>query len=484
MSSTHWEKALIGTVIYDQKSWVEVMDLGAQDYASQQHKIIWPLIMDLASRDALTERTLIEALRSVNQLDSLGSETSRGEDYVHELVSLADLAGLQEFATQVREANAKRRIEQVGIRLTLEARNGKPSGEIVEEHIKEILSIKRKGRREPKPIGHDIQSQKKRIEKARKGEITEAWVSNIEAFKKIMPGLNDVDFAVYVAMTGSGKSSLLRYEALQTALRGQRVCLLTYENTIDECQSWSVSCLTGVDHLKILHPKMLSNKEAELVNEGYDQIEKLPWIIEEMHGDPLVTITAIVRRELLKGGLDLIMIDGMYLMGGNRDNAYQVISENSQGLRSLAQEIHVPIVATTQFNRGVKEKREPEPEDLLYAGENPARIVVAMTKKTLTPQQAALFPENLDEDGRVILGKNMKAVAVQGNVLKQTNGPIGTTDDIKWLKHLNRFETLTKDWENRQPEPRVARAAKNIRKTYPSVRATTFNPKPKPGSSS
>jgi replicative DNA helicase len=203
-----------------------------------------------------------------------------------------------------------------------------------------------------------------------------------------------------------------------------------------------------------------------------------------MHGDPLVTITAIVRRELLKGGLDLIMIDGMYLMGGSRDNAYQVISENSQGLRSLAQEIHVPIVATTQFNRGVKEKREPEPEDLLYAGENPARIVVAMTKKTLTPQQAALFPENLDEDGRVILGKNMKAVAVQGNVLKQTNGPIGTTDDIKWLKHLNRFETLTKDWENRQPEPRVARAAKNIRKTYPSVRATTFNPKPKPGSSS
>jgi replicative DNA helicase len=476
-----FEKALIGTVLSDQKSFAEVLDIAPQDFEIRQHQVIWKHVMDLAPRGTLSHRSIAEALRATGDLDSLGGEKTRGEEYISELEDKADLTGLKEFSQRVREASAKRRLEKMGILLTQAARNGKTSDEIIEEHVQEVLQVKTTGYRKPKLIGNSIERARERIRKARAGELPEPLAPNITALKKLIPGYNDVDFAIYAATPGSGKSSLFRSEGHDYARQGKRILMFTYENTVDECQTWTIAKITGINHTKILFPKMLSEKENELVEKAWDELKTYHWLIEEMHGDPLATLAAIARRELLKEPLDIIMIDGMYLMGGPSQSKYEIISDNTQNLRSLAQEFHVPIIATTQFNRGVMAKKEPSQEDLLYAGENPARIIVSLTKRDISRDQAAKFKENW-EDGRLMIGKNMNAVVIQGHILKQTNGKIGATDDIKWVKFNNRFETLVYEWDQDERREAVRAEAEKVVNTYPSnspIRKR-FNPKPKP----
>lgn len=478
MNAVGFEKALIGTVLTDQKSFAEVLDIRPQDLEVQQHQEIWKHIMDLAPRGTLSHRSITEAMRVTGNLDSLGGEKTRGEEYLGELETLADVTGLTEFARQVREASAKRRLERMGILLAQSARNGKTAQEIVEGHIQSVLEIKTAGYRKPLLIGSNVEEAREHIHKVRTGELPDPLAPNIAAFKALIPGYNSVDFAIFAATPGSGKSSLFRSEGHDYAEAGKRVLMFTYENTVDECQTWTVAKITGINHTKILFPKLLSEKEAEIVDKAWDKLKDYQWLIEEMHGDPLVTLAATARRELLRGPLDLIMIDGMYLMGGNSDSKYQIISDNTQGLRSLAQEFHVPIIATTQFNRGVNHKNEPDQDDLLYAGENPARIIVSIVARKITADDAAKFRENW-VDNRLQLGKNMNAIIVQGYVLKHTNGKIGNTDDIKWTKYNNRFETLVYDWDKKEKKQAVKEEAKRIAKTYPTRRR--FTPKPKPG---
>jgi hypothetical protein len=97
-------------------------------------------------------------------------------------------------------------------------------------------------------------------------------------------------------------------------------------------------------------------------------------------------------------------------------------------------------------------------QDIMYAGEQPARIILSLKQKDMTPGEVGVFKENW-EDGKVKLTKNLTAVVVNGHVIKHTNGQIGKTLDIKWNKSNQRFETLEEDWApaKERPDPDAER---------------------------
>jgi replicative DNA helicase len=421
--SLGWEQALLGTVLADPQAMVEVADLGAQDFGSPNHQIIMKHIHELAARDGLSKVSLIELLKATGELDRLGDSDSRGEQYIVKLLLKADSSGIAEFGHQVREASAKRRLQIIAKDLAVEAQNGKASADIVDQVMSQLMKM-RIGDRSAKPISYGVAEQKQRIIDARDGKLPDPIAPYLGALKEIIPGYFPADFAIFAARPGSGKSSLLRYESLEYALGGKRVLLLTNENTFEECQVWANAQISGVAATKIFMPKRLSEKEAERVQDAWDKLENLPWYVEELSGAPLSVLSNLVRKTILQREIEIVMVDGAYLMGGRGDSTYEIISRNMQGLRTLAQEIHRPIIATTQFNRGVANKKEAEMDDLLYAGENPARIIVEIRNKELSPAQLGMFPENL-KDGKLIIGKRTPAGVITANVIKQTNGEIG-----------------------------------------------------------
>ena len=463
MDVTNWERVLLGTVINDQTAYYEVNDLSTQDFGSEMHSKIWQITSDLAEKEALSQRSLIEGLRDINQLGSVGIEDAQGEVYISYLSTLGDITSFGEASRLVSEASDKRRLEAIAVRLAVDARNGKSSEEIMDDHLSDLLKVRRSRRREPHLINYQKDDLKEETRAKRAGEIMPVWEFPIDAVSDMIPGLLDVDFVLLVAPTGSGKSSFMRNIAWTTAKNGKRILTFTYENTDDERKTWAVAQETGINHKHVIFPQLATKAEYETIQEAWEYLDNVPWKVIEMHGDPINTIRGIVRTEIMKGEVDLIQIDGAYLMGGKGDSAYDLISSNMQGLRSLAQELHIPIMASTQFNRGVRNKTEPEADDILYAGDKPARVILSLIQQEMTPAQAKAFPENW-ENGKPKLGKNLTAVVVNGHVIKQTNGEIGKTADMKWNKSCQRFETLVDDWKPQVPASAEAEDLDGLRR--------------------
>lgn len=464
---------MLGTVIADPFCVVEVSDIGAQDFGSPGHQVIMKHIHELAARNGLSKVSLVELLKTTGEIEAIGDGETRGEEYIEKLLTKADSSGILEFAHQVREASTKRRLQDIAKRMAYEAQNGKASADIVESIMSELMKTSI-GDRSARPIYHDIAGQKQRIIDTRSGKLPDPIAPNLGALKEIIPGYFPADFAIFAAKPGSGKSSLLRSESLEYAVNGKKVLLLTNENTFEECQVWAVAQLSGVPATKIFMPKRLSEKETEKVQEAWDKLENLPWYVEELSGSMLSVLSNLARKTVMKYGIDVVMVDGAYLIGGKGNSTYEIISHNMQGLRSLAQEIHRPIIATTQFNRGVNDKKEADMDDLLYAGENPARIIVEVRRKEITPAQAGAFPENF-RDGKLIIGKRMPSVVITANVIKQTNGETGPTGDIKWHKPTNRFYSLQDGWDMTPQKQEAVQTNERIMSTYPG-----FKPAPKP----
>ena len=473
MDPINWERSLIGSCLLDQTK--TPLDIKASDFSLPLHGDMWRVLQELAARGGLSVRSLTETMRDQDNLESLGGdETTRGEEYISELAQIGDIDTIDEFATQVKEASTKRILQLIGKELVTDARNGHTSDEIVEGVIKKLIKVQRNGAREARQIGEKIDELQDKYEKIRKGEALLPWAPKTQAVFDLFGHADESDFIIVVASPGSGKSSYLRHEAIEAALMGQGVLTITLENIREEAQSWAISKLSGINHRKITDPTKMSQREWELFKGAKESVKKLPWYVEDISFSDIGSIIKVARRMAVTKKLDLIQIDGMYLVeeSAGDDGKYEVISNVAQGLRSLAQELHIPIMASTQFSRKVNTHKSPELGDLLYAGENPARGVWGMVKRPMTSGEAALFSENKDQEGRLLAEENWKAIVLGVKILKNTGGETGMTADFVWRKPTNRFESLEYGW-NRKPGT-FAQPGK------PAATQSTFVSAPKP----
>ncbi len=443
-----YEQALIGTILCDPAAYDAAADVVPGDMLSPQHRLIWSKAADLARRGGLGMQSLCIALG--DDLNSVGFGDVRGRDYIGYLMSMGDSATVDEFARQVKNASDLRRIIEISSLVMAKARSGGDAAEIIDYYTKEALAMRRQ-KREPVFLGSLTGDYNNRSARIRSGEAVPFWEPPLLALKNLIKYMEDVDFALLVGSPATGKSSLLRYLGLETAMRGSWVLTLPFENSAEEYHSWAISQIARIDHYHVVDPRLQEPGEAEEIEEAAANLETYPYLIQEMGIAGINDVIAAIRRTKLKHDLGLVLIDGLYLIHSDKEQ-YAAISKHTQMLRSLAQEIHVPIIATTQFNRGVKHKKEPEQEDVLFAGENPARKMWAIRRQEMSPIEAGRFPLNRDKKGKVMLSDSLRSVVVRVKVLKNTGGSGGTTEPIAWHKPWNVYETLEPNWNSSEPD--------------------------------
>jgi replicative DNA helicase len=469
MDTVGWERILLGSAIHDPKSIVEAQALHIQpeDFILPMHATLWRTIYDLNSRGGLAQSTLVETLRSQEILSDIGTKELVGIDYINYLVNNSDAGGVKESAEQIIEGSTKRRLQEIGSHLIRQSSNGKLVNEIIEDHVKQILELRRVRNGETVHIASLTEDYNTRAEKIRSGEIKPYWYPPIEAIKNRIKSMSNVDFALMVGQPGTGKSSLLRYLGLETSKRGDPALMITFENTHEEYYTWALASMSGVNHTIIIDPTKQSKSDREKIEKAEEELKTLPLYIHEMGLGNLQDVISVCRAFKMKHEhLSFIGVDGIYLMRGSTDNAYETVTANTQGLRSFAQEIHAPIIGTTQFNRRTINKDKSENSDILYAGENAARQIWLMKEKKITASEAYLFPWNLLPDGKLMTG-DWNTTVININVSKNTNGPTGLTTDIQWDKPTNTYKSLTSDWNSNAL-------------VSPSPMASSFTPAPKP----
>ena len=127
-----------------------------------------------------------------------------------------------------------------------------------------------------------------------------------------------------------------------------------------------------VDGHKLRTGQNMGTREISQLSKGYDELRTAPMFIDDTPARNMLQITANARRLKMRSNLGMIMVDYIQLIDSeeSRDSRQEQIAKISRRLKTLARELHVPVVALSQLNRAVenREDRRPRMADLRESG--------------------------------------------------------------------------------------------------------------------
>jgi replicative DNA helicase len=224
------------------------------------------------------------------------------------------------------------------------------------------------------------------------------------------------ELLVIGARPGVGKSMLALCIAVSAAKLGKRAYVTSLEMSRKELMKRMVSMWTGIPIRDLSDREILRRRHGDIAT-ALDEIRDLPIHIADQGGMTLSALTAKVRAQHVKAPLSLLVVDYLQILHAEREKGQSTadaLAELAQGLKALAGEIEVPIIALSQLNREVekRENRRPNMADLRDSGgiEAAADAVILMFRRqiehssVIEPTELVIDKQRNGERGTVLLG--------------------------------------------------------------------------------
>jgi replicative DNA helicase len=180
-------------------------------------------------------------------------------------------------------------------------------------------------------------------------------------------------------------------------------------------------------------------------------LEACPLYIDDTPAIPIAQLAARARRLKRTHGLDVLMVDYLQLVRGGADNRVQEIAEISMGLKAIAKELNIPVIALSQLSRQVESRDDKRPQlsDLRESGsiEQDADVVMFVFREEYYKEREK--PGDHDLEAMASWQEEMERLHGRAEVIigKQRHGPIGTVD-LSFEGRFTRFGNLVKPWQN------------------------------------
>ncbi|WP_306151073.1 replicative DNA helicase [Roseovarius sp. MMSF_3281] len=184
--------------------------------------------------------------------------------------------------------------------------------------------------------------------------------------------------------------------------------------------------------------------------EAAKELESCPLFIDDTPALPIAQLAARARRLKRTHGLDLLIVDYLQLVRGTSDNRVQEIAEISMGLKAIAKELNIPVIALSQLSRQVESRDDKRPQlsDLRESGsiEQDADVVMFVFREEYYVEREKPSDEKLDE--MAAWQERMSRLHGKAEVIigKQRHGPIGTVE-LAFESQFTRFGNLAKPWQ-------------------------------------
>ncbi len=288
--------------------------------------------------------------------------------------------------------------------------------------------------------------------------------TDIHALDSRMGGLQPSDLIVLAGRPGMGKTSLATNVAYNVAsnyvgdaeadgspkaLDGGVVGFFSLEMSAEQLATRIISEQAEVSSSKIRRGE-ITEADFEKLTIYVNEMSKVPLFIDETGGISIAQLAARARRLKRQKGLDVLIIDYIQLMQGsgkNSANRVQEVTEITTGLKALAKELNVPIIALSQLSRQVesREDKRPQLSDLRESGsiEQDADVVLFVYREeyylqSAEPEEGTEAWVKWDEKLRHAQGRAEVIIA------KQRHGPTGTAK-LGFQAEFTRFSDIAED---------------------------------------
>ena len=393
------EQSVIGAMLIDKNAVSLVTEkLMPEDFYRQAHQVIYSAILTLHSKNEPIDMiTLINELKKMNRLDDVG-----GVAYITLLANVVPTAANAKFHAQiVEDKSILRQLVEGGTAIASLGYEGADDVPvIIDQAEKMVLRISnRKGSKDFAEISEVLSDTINHIQAVleSKQSITGVATGFVD-LDKLTAGLHPSDFIILAARPSMGKTALALNIAQNVAIRGaregqpkKRVAFFSLEMSREQLVQRMLCSEADVDAQRLRAGTDIRDKDtdnADLWNKLWvaaDLLSNAQIFIDDTPGITIMEMRSKARRLQAEGGLDLVVIDYLQLMQGttgrnNSDNRQQEVSEISRGLKALARELNVPVLALSQLSRSVEARQVKKPmlSDLRESGslEQDADIVM------------------------------------------------------------------------------------------------------------
>lgn len=363
----HSEQWVLGAVMLAPTGFDVVSPVGLTQasFSHCGHGLIWLGIERCAAKgQPIDPLTVYEQLRSIgNAQVSL--------DYMVELVqSTYGLGALRQHAERIKQRELERGMKDAALEIAGFAED--PERSIAEkmERAQSLISAVGKSaiRSAPRSIATIALEQTAKWDDIQAGKIVPGWPTRIPSIDRAMNGgLKPGSLVILAARPGVGKSSFSQQLALTNAQDGRPTLFLSQEMPASELADRACANIGRIDYGAIQAGKM-SPDDWSKASDALDQLSTLPYSIDDQ---PALTLMDIRTKARLVPGLKILFLDYLQLCVGDGDNRTAQIGAISRGLKGLAKEMGISIVALSQLNRKVEERpgKRPTLSDLRDSGE-------------------------------------------------------------------------------------------------------------------
>ncbi|NIA06058.1 MAG: replicative DNA helicase [Actinobacteria bacterium] len=422
------ERSALGSMILDRDEIGEVVQIIGRDaFFSADHQTIFDVIVDLYDQDQPLDLVLLrEELTRRGQLDRIG-----GVSYLVTVVeSVPDSSNAVYYARIVRDLSLLRMLISASSQIVSRAYQGREDPEeLLEEAEKlifEITGMKVSGQAVVlKELLHQTFKQIEQYDGTRVTGLT----TSFPKLDDMLGGLQRGDMIILAARPSMGKSALALNIAEHIAADNHLpVAFFSVEMSAQQLTQRILCSYGKIDSQKLRRGSLDAQEHRDLA-QAAQELESAPLFIDDSPGLSVLQLRAKARRLKLKHDIQCIVVDYLQLLspsigtGRRSENRQQEIAEMSRGLKALARELDIPVIALSQLNRSPEQREggKPRMSDLRESGaiEQDADVVLLLHRECVYNDQAPKEQAELD-------------------VAKQRNGPTGAVQ-LTWNAACTRF---------------------------------------------
>lgn len=368
------EMSLLGAILIDDEVIADASEIvSAKDFYDKRHQAIYAAMMRLYERHKPVDLlTLTEEIKKKDELEAIG-----GSAYLTELTNYVPTAAhAASYAEIVNQKAVRRRLIKASAEISeLGFDEETSTDELLEKAEAELFSVSDQTLKQDLVSIESILTESfDRIEELHRNKGALRGIrTGYRDLDNMTAGLQRSDLIILAARPSMGKTTLVTNLAYNVATIAKLpVLFFSLEMSKEQLIDRMLADASGVDSWNI-RTGNLSDDDFAKISDAMGEMAEAPIFIDDTPGLSVLEMRTKARRAAHDQPLGLIIVDYLQLMQSNKDhmgNRVQEISEISRGLKLIARELNVPLIALSQLSRAVESRTPPIPmlSDLRESG--------------------------------------------------------------------------------------------------------------------